>query len=99
MEDQKIQEARETMDVKHLCKVLYEISTLLNTGLDRETLSLCLNLCENGVNPEALAAVIKELRRESASMKLSETNPAVTASGSNGNTGGGGSTTASLSGG
>ncbi|RHZ86696.1 hypothetical protein Glove_46g149 [Diversispora epigaea] len=49
MEDPKIQEAREAMDI------LYEISTLLNTGLDRETLSLCLNLCENGVNPEALA--------------------------------------------
>ncbi|CAG8572666.1 17758_t:CDS:2 [Cetraspora pellucida] len=64
MEDSKIQEARETMDI------LYEISTILNTGLDRETLSLCLNLCENGVNPEALAAVIKELRRESAAIKV-----------------------------
>ncbi|CAG8554263.1 7753_t:CDS:2 [Diversispora eburnea] len=52
MEDPKIKEAREAMDI------LYEISTLLNTGLDRETLSLCLNLCENGVNPEALAASI-----------------------------------------
>ncbi|CAG8630428.1 21345_t:CDS:2 [Gigaspora margarita] len=60
MEDPKIQEAKETMDILH------EISTILNTGLDRDTLSLCLSLCENGVNPEALAAVIKELRRESA---------------------------------
>ncbi|CAG8466312.1 15891_t:CDS:2 [Dentiscutata erythropus] len=64
MEDPKIQEARETMDILH------EISTILNTGLDRDTLSLCLNLCENGVNPEALAAVIKELRRESAAIKV-----------------------------
>ncbi|GBC05982.1 hypothetical protein RclHR1_06540002 [Rhizophagus clarus] len=63
MEDPKIQEAIETLDILH------EISTLLNTGLDRDTLSLCLNLCENGVNPEALAAVIKELRRESVSFK------------------------------
>jgi mitotic-spindle organizing protein 1 len=39
-------------------KVLHEISTLLNTGLDRDTLSICLNLCENGVNPEALAVSI-----------------------------------------
>ncbi len=46
--------------------VLYEISQILNCGLDRETLSLLVSLCENGVNPEALAAVVKELRKESA---------------------------------
>ncbi|TPX35710.1 hypothetical protein SmJEL517_g01880 [Synchytrium microbalum] len=39
---------------------------ILNTGLDKETLSLCVSLIENGVNPEALAAVIKELRIEAA---------------------------------
>jgi mitotic-spindle organizing protein 1 len=42
-----------------------EISNLLHTGLDRETLDLCMNLLEAGVNPEALAAAVKELRRES----------------------------------
>jgi hypothetical protein len=35
--------------------VLHEISSILNTGLDKQTLSLCVSLCENGVNPEALA--------------------------------------------
>ncbi|KAI4258145.1 MAG: hypothetical protein L6R42_005270 [Xanthoria sp. 1 TBL-2021] len=35
-----------------------------NTHLDRPTLSLCVSLIENGIDPEALAAVIKELRRE-----------------------------------
>lgn len=45
--------------------ILHEISLLLNTGLDRESLSLCVAMCEQGVNPEALAAVIKELKRES----------------------------------
>ncbi|RKO89333.1 mitotic-spindle organizing gamma-tubulin ring associated-domain-containing protein, partial [Blyttiomyces helicus] len=50
--------ARETMDILH------EISLLLNTGLDREALSLCVSLCETGVNPEALAAVVRELKRE-----------------------------------
>ncbi|KAL7266256.1 hypothetical protein RUND412_011207 [Rhizina undulata] len=39
-----------------------------NTGLNRTTLSLCVSLVENGVNPEALADVIKELRRESAEL-------------------------------
>jgi mitotic-spindle organizing protein 1 len=41
-----------------------DISGILHTGLDRETLAICVSLCESGVNPEALAAVIKELRRE-----------------------------------
>ncbi|CAB1112764.1 unnamed protein product [Ectocarpus sp. 6 AP-2014] len=48
--------------------VLHEISTILDTGLDRKTLSLLLELIESGVNPEALAAVVKELRREAATL-------------------------------
>uniref|UniRef100_A0A8C6Q496 Mitotic spindle organizing protein 1 n=1 Tax=Nothobranchius furzeri TaxID=105023 RepID=A0A8C6Q496_NOTFU len=55
---------RETMDV------LLEISRLLNTGLDMESLSICVRLCEQGINPEALSAVIKELRRASESFKV-----------------------------
>lgn len=57
------QRARETLDIAH------EISKLLNTGLDRDTLSILIALCENGVNPEALAAVVKELRREAAALR------------------------------
>jgi mitotic-spindle organizing protein 1 len=49
--------------------VLLEISTLLETGLDQETLAILLALCEQGVNPEALAAVVKELRREGAALR------------------------------
>ncbi|KAF9920954.1 Mitotic-spindle organizing protein 1 [Linnemannia zychae] len=64
-QQQQQQEARQAMDI------LTEISSILNTGLDRETLSVCVSLCESGVNPEALAAVIKELRRESASTRTS----------------------------
>ena len=52
--------------------VLMEISNLLNTGLDSETLVLCVKLCEAGVNPEALASVIEELRRESAAIKVAD---------------------------
>ncbi|KAK0136115.1 Mitotic-spindle organizing protein 1 [Merluccius polli] len=55
---------RETMDV------LLEISRLLNTGLDMESLSICVRLCEQGINPEALSSVIKELRKASDSLKL-----------------------------
>ncbi|KAK0651287.1 mitotic-spindle organizing gamma-tubulin ring associated-domain-containing protein [Cercophora newfieldiana] len=44
--------------------ILHEISTILNCHLDRRTLSICISMIENGVNPEALATVVKELRKE-----------------------------------
>jgi len=61
----KVPAARETIDT------LMEISNLMNTGLDSESLAICIKLCEAGVNPEALAAVIKELKRESGALALS----------------------------
>lgn len=51
-----------------------EISRLLKTGLDDNSLRICVQLCEAGVNPEALATVIQELRREAAALKVSYTN-------------------------
>ncbi|KAH8687827.1 mitotic-spindle organizing protein 1 [Tricladium varicosporioides] len=51
-------QARQIIDVFH------EISTILNADLDRETLSICISLIENGVNPEALATVVKELKKD-----------------------------------
>lgn len=46
---------------------VYELSRLLNTGLDRETLAILMALIQKGVNPEALAAVVKDLRKDAAS--------------------------------
>lgn len=48
-----------------------EISNLLNTGLDDETLRVCVQLLEAGVNPEALATVVQELRRETTAIRVS----------------------------
>jgi len=62
----RIVEARETFST------LLETARLLNTGLDAETLAICVRLCEQGANPEALATVIRELRRESASIRNQE---------------------------
>ncbi|KAH7366758.1 mitotic-spindle organizing gamma-tubulin ring associated-domain-containing protein [Plectosphaerella cucumerina] len=50
--------------------ILHEISTILNCQLDRRTLSICISMIENGVNPEALATVIKELRKEATSAEM-----------------------------
>jgi len=61
--DSKREKAREVVDI------LEEISLLLNTQLDRAQLSLCVSLIENGVNPEALANAIKELRKETQDLQ------------------------------
>lgn len=34
---------------------VHEMSDILNTGLDKQALAILVNLCEAGVNPEALA--------------------------------------------
>jgi len=59
----KLNSAKETLDT------LMEISSLLNTGLDSDSLAICVRLCECGINPEALALVIQELRRAAASVQ------------------------------
>jgi Mitotic-spindle organizing gamma-tubulin ring associated len=41
--------------------VLHDISQLLNTQLDRETLATCVSMIESGVNPEALAVRLHAL--------------------------------------
>ncbi|CAO3622562.1 unnamed protein product [Cunninghamella echinulata] len=58
-----------TTEVKETIDILHEISTILNTKLDRDTLALCISLCEKGVNPEALAAVIKDLQKQASTQK------------------------------
>ncbi|KAG8372148.1 hypothetical protein BUALT_Bualt12G0036300 [Buddleja alternifolia] len=46
-------------------ELAFHMSNILETGLDRHTLSILIALCEIGLNPESLAAMVKELRRES----------------------------------
>ncbi|KZV71537.1 hypothetical protein PENSPDRAFT_548991, partial [Peniophora sp. CONT] len=58
MSSDRMSSGQQTLDI------LYDMSQLLGTQLDRETLATCVGMIESGVNPEALAAVILELRRE-----------------------------------
>ncbi|KAJ5909103.1 hypothetical protein N7495_001785 [Penicillium taxi] len=64
--DNKRQAARDVIDI------LEDISKILNTNLNRTELSLCVSLIENGVNPDALAAVIKDLREASSPKRVME---------------------------
>jgi hypothetical protein len=43
------------------------MSQILNCGIDREALSVLLLMTENNANPEALAAVVKEMKNENFS--------------------------------
>ncbi|KAM0471186.1 hypothetical protein ACHAPX_009529 [Trichoderma viride] len=42
--------------------ILDEIAAMLNCHMDRRMLSTCISLIEQGVHPESLVQVIKELR-------------------------------------
>ena len=53
-----VEEARETVEI------LNEMSQILNCGLDRQTISILVSMIEMGINPEALSAVVKEMRNE-----------------------------------
>ena len=59
MDEEASRTARESLEI------VFRMSNILDTGLDRHTLSVLIALCDLGVNPEALATVVKELRRES----------------------------------
>ncbi|KAK4375763.1 hypothetical protein RND71_006440 [Anisodus tanguticus] len=58
MDPEAARNARDSLDLG------FHMSNILDTGLDRHTLSVLIALSELGFNPEALAAVVKELRRE-----------------------------------
>lgn len=69
-------EAKETLESSiQIYVVLYEISQLLNCGIDQNVLSILISLCENGVNPEALAVVVKELKSEAEAVQVSPYKP------------------------
>jgi mitotic-spindle organizing protein 1 len=57
-----VQRAQEALDIAHV------MANLLGTGLDHQTLSILITLCKHGVNPEALAAMVKELHHKAAAL-------------------------------
>lgn len=55
--DQQQQKSEEALEVLSI------IASLLDTGLDKYTLRILVGLIEAGVHPEALAELVKVLRR------------------------------------
>ncbi|RCV40163.1 hypothetical protein SEVIR_9G029100v4 [Setaria viridis] len=54
-------EAAAARQAKESLELAFQLSQILDTGLDRHTLSLLMALCDRGANPEALAALVREL--------------------------------------
>lgn len=71
MDPEAARTARESLDLA------FQMSNILDTGLDRHTLSVLIALCDLGLNPEALAAVVKELRRETSATVQVPTPPSL----------------------
>ncbi|PLW19752.1 hypothetical protein PCANC_01983 [Puccinia coronata f. sp. avenae] len=57
-------ESKAPRTARDAIEILHEISELLGTGLDQQTLALCVGMIEEGTNPLALAQVVQELRQE-----------------------------------
>lgn len=53
-----LEAAQESLDI------VFHMSNILETGLDRDTLSILLALCDMGLDAESLAAMVKELHSE-----------------------------------
>ncbi|KAJ9159739.1 hypothetical protein P3X46_025218 [Hevea brasiliensis] len=69
MDPEAAKTARESLDLA------FHMSNILDTGLDRHMLSVLIALCDLGLNPEALAAVVKELGREDSCSPPTPTAP------------------------
>jgi len=52
----QIKDAEETIDIGE------EISRILETGLDRKALAICIRMIDCGVSPEALSLIVRELQ-------------------------------------
>lgn len=50
--------------ISYFFEVVEEIANLLNAGLDKETLSICIRLIEDGINPSTLAHAILSIQRD-----------------------------------
>ena len=61
MESSKTTETAKTVDT------VYELSTLLNTGLSRKSVQIIMALIDAGCDPIALAKVVEELKEAAKS--------------------------------
>lgn len=49
---------------QEVVRTLHEIAEILNVKLDMEELSILLELCDRGLNAEALVSIVKEIKEK-----------------------------------
>lgn len=59
-----IDQTKSILAARNAFNALYNISQILNTGLSKEELMICVRLCEKGVNPNMLANIITAMKTE-----------------------------------
>lgn len=59
---------------KEIMETISEMSYIMRTDLDDETLTICFKLLDSGVNAEALAQVVIGLRKERADISMTAPN-------------------------
>lgn len=70
MSDQESSEDK----TKRVLDVLYDMSEVVNAGLSPEAIKICVELLEAGVQPRALAKIIKTLKKDAKIQKLNSKN-------------------------
>ena len=56
--------SNDTRDAMEALQLIEELANILHVGLDKETLTLCIRLMENGINPTTLARGILDIKRD-----------------------------------
>lgn len=59
-----LDQSKSILAARNAFNALYNISQILNTGLSKEELMICVRLCEKGVNPTMLANIIITMKNE-----------------------------------
>ncbi|CAF0827381.1 unnamed protein product [Didymodactylos carnosus] len=67
----KSDSSSETNEAREALECLNDLSQLLNTGLDKKTLTCCIRLLESGVHPDALAQIIQQSVNYNKTMRSS----------------------------
>lgn len=57
-------QTKSILAARNAFNALHNVSQILNTGLTKEELMICVRLCEKGINPVMLANIITAMKTE-----------------------------------
>lgn len=60
-----VKETQSDQDSQEVLEQLFQLSQILNCGIDKKTLAIISNMVEAGISPVAIANIVKEIWDES----------------------------------